>query len=107
MSAKAKKVIGLKAFLEVDQTTKKNAQLLDKLDYQAMQLETLTGSTNPTPRQLDELAKVFRSTLKQATPEGGTPQTPPAFENVPDRAGPDQEALSQRENRARFKPQGL
>ncbi|MCA8484830.1 plasmid recombination protein [Burkholderia multivorans] len=71
VSAKAKKVIGLKEFLEVDKTTKHNAKLLDKLEYQAMQLESLTGSPNPTPNQVQDLSKVlkeFEATLRKTTP---------------------------------------
>lgn len=71
VSAKAKKVIGLKEFLEVDKTTKQNAKLLDQLEYQAMQLKSLTGSPNPTPNQVQDLSKVlkeFEATLKKTAP---------------------------------------
>ncbi|MBU9284166.1 plasmid recombination protein, partial [Burkholderia multivorans] len=85
VSAKAKKVIGLKEFLEVDKTTKQNAKLLDQLDYQAMQLEALTGSPNPTPNEVQEISKVlgeFRSNLDKSTPE-----------IEPNRAGPEQDSI--------------
>ncbi|MBU9593348.1 plasmid recombination protein [Burkholderia multivorans] len=85
VSAKAKKVIGLKEFLEVDKTTKQNAKLLDQLDYQAMQLEALTGSPNPTPNEVQEISKVlgeFRSNLDKSTSE-----------IEPNRAGPEQDSI--------------
>ncbi|MBU9572263.1 MobV family relaxase [Burkholderia multivorans] len=72
VSAKAKKVMGLKEFLEVDKTTAQNAKLLDQLEYQAMQLEALTGSPKPSPVEIQEISKVlgeFRSNLEKSNPE--------------------------------------
>ena len=69
----------------MDKTTKQNAKLLDQLDYQAMQLEALTGSPNPTPNEVQEISKVlgeFRSNLDKSTPE-----------IEPNRAGPEQDSI--------------
>lgn len=58
---KSKKIIGMKELLRVKEVAKKNVDLTDLIEFQAEQLEQLTGSKKPDFKQMELVTNLFQA----------------------------------------------